>query len=129
MSHKSEEGTESTQDSSAHPASTHPATAQQSVRRSKPTSGNNSRGTGRFLLGAASGVALAVLAPLFSKPLRPVAKGAIKGGIATGRYVQKIAEGVVEDFQDMTAEARAELARDETPRAEAPPSAEANPEA
>jgi hypothetical protein len=110
MSHKSEEGTESSHQHS---------TAQPDAGGSKPTSGNKRRGTGRFFLGAASGVALAVLAPLFSKPLRPLAKGAIKGGIATGRYVQKIAEGVVEDFQDITAEAKAELAQDQTPKTEA----------
>jgi hypothetical protein len=70
-----------------------------------------------FLMGAFSGVAVAVLAPLFTKQLRPVVRGAIKGGIVTGRYVQKVAEGVVEDLHDITAEAKAEIAKDETPKA------------
>jgi hypothetical protein len=69
------------------------------------------RGKGNFLIGAASGAALAILAPLFSSKLRPVVRGAIKGGIASGRYIQKVAEGVAEDFQDITAEAKAELDR------------------
>jgi hypothetical protein len=72
---------------------------------------------GVFLLGALSGIAAAVVAPLFTKQLRPVVRGAIKGGIVTGRYVQKVAEGVVEDFQDITAEAKADIAKDETPKA------------
>lgn len=79
--------------------------------------GAKPQGAGRFFLGAASGVAFAMLAPLFTKQLRPVVKGAVKGGIATGRYVQKMAEGVVEDFQDIAAEAKAELDQDETPKA------------
>jgi hypothetical protein len=70
-----------------------------------------------FLMGALSGVVMAAMAPLLTKQLRPVVRGAIKGGIVTGRYVQKVAEGVVEDFQDITAEARAEIAKDETPKA------------
>src|ERR1700730_17997933 len=72
---------------------------------------------GGFVLGAISGVAMAALAPLFSKQLRPVGRGAIKGGIVTGRYVQKTAEGVVESFQDITAEAKAEIAQEETSKA------------
>jgi Protein of unknown function (DUF5132) len=70
-----------------------------------------------FWMGALSGLAVAVVAPLFTKQLRPVVRGAIKGGIVTGRYVQKVAEGVVEDFQDITAEAKAEIAKDEAGKA------------
>jgi hypothetical protein len=40
-------------------------------------------------------------------------RGAIKGGIVSGRYIQKLAEGVAEDFQDITAEAKADLAKKE----------------
>jgi hypothetical protein len=70
-----------------------------------------------FVIGALSGAAFAVLAPFFTKKLRPVVRSAIKGGIVTGRYVQKVAEGVVEDLQDITAEARAEIAKDESSKA------------
>ena len=65
-------------------------------------------------MGAASGVVAAFFAPLLTKQLRPVVRGAIKGGIVTGRYVQKVAEGVVEDLQDITAEAKAQLAQEQT---------------
>jgi hypothetical protein len=81
--------------------------------------GSKPRGKGGFVAGALSGAAFAVLAPLFSKRLRPVVRRAIKGGIVTGRYVQKVAEGVVEDFQDITAEARAEIAKNEAAKDEA----------
>ena len=62
-----------------------------------------------FFLGAASGLAAAVFMPLFGRQARPVVRGAIKGGIAAGRYVQKVASTVKEDVQDMTAEAKADL--------------------
>jgi hypothetical protein len=73
--------------------------------------GSCKAGTGksRFFWGAVSGVALAAAAPLFSKQLRPVVRGAIKGGIASGRYVRKVAEGMKEDLQDLSAEAKADL--------------------
>jgi hypothetical protein len=80
--------------------------------------GSKVKSKGDFLLGALSGVAAAVIAPLFTKQLRPVVRGAIKGGIVTGRYVQRAAEGVVEDFQDITAEAKAELAEQEAVKPE-----------
>src|SRR5437762_10021134 len=54
-------------------------------------------GKSGFFWGAVSGVAVVVAAPLFSKQFRPVVRGAIKGGIVTGRYVRKVAEGVKED--------------------------------
>lgn len=62
-----------------------------------------------FLWGAASGLAAALAVPLFGKQARPVVRGAIKGGIAAGRYVQKVASTVKEDVQDITAEAKADL--------------------
>ena len=62
-----------------------------------------------FFLGAASGLAAAFALPLFGKQARPVVRGAIKGGIAAGRYVQRVASTVKEDVQDITAEARADL--------------------
>jgi hypothetical protein len=101
MSHNTEDGNESVQERNANDG--------------KP--GDKPAGKGRFFAGAISGVAAAVIAPLFTKQLRPVVRGAIKGGIVTGRYVRKVAEGVVEDFQDITAEAKAELAKEDTDKA------------
>jgi hypothetical protein len=62
-----------------------------------------------FFWGAASGFALAFAAPLFGKQARPLVKGAIKSGIAAGRYVQKVSSSVKEDVQDLAAEAKADL--------------------
>jgi hypothetical protein len=62
-----------------------------------------------FFWGAASGLALAFAAPLFGKQARPLVKGAIKSGIAAGRYVQKVSSTVKEDVQDLAAEAKADL--------------------
>jgi hypothetical protein len=62
-----------------------------------------------FFWGAASGLALAFAAPLFGKQARPLVKGAIKSGIAAGRYVQKVSSSVKEDVQDLAAEAKADL--------------------
>jgi hypothetical protein len=76
------------------------------------SSGKTGTGKSRFFWGALSGVAFAAVAPLFGKPLRPVVRGAIKGGIASGRYVRKLAEGMKEDLQDLSAEAKAELDND-----------------
>jgi hypothetical protein len=62
-----------------------------------------------FFWGAASGLALAFAAPLVGRQAKPLVKGAIKGGIAAGRYVQKVSSTVKEDVQDLAAEARADL--------------------
>jgi hypothetical protein len=62
-----------------------------------------------FFWGAASGLALAFAAPLFGKQARPLVKGAIKSGIAAGRYVHKVSSSVKEDVQDLAAEAKADL--------------------
>ncbi|MCU1233574.1 MAG: hypothetical protein JWP63_1541 [Candidatus Solibacter sp.] len=58
-----------------------------------------------YLLGAASGVALALFAPL----LRPAARNAVKSGIRVGRYAKKVASNVKEEFEDIAAEAQAEV--------------------
>jgi hypothetical protein len=81
--------------------------------------GHGSKGT--FFWGAASGLALAVAAPLLGRQARPAMRGAIKGGILASRYVQRVASGVKEDVQDLSAEAAAELDEEETPRAEEGP--------
>jgi hypothetical protein len=62
-----------------------------------------------FLWGAASGLALAVTAPLLGRQARPAVRGAIKGGLMAGRYFQRVASSVKEDIQDITAEAKADL--------------------
>jgi hypothetical protein len=62
-----------------------------------------------FFWGAASGLAFAFAAPLLSKQARPAVRGAIKGGLLAGRYVQKVASSVKEDVQDLSAEAKADL--------------------
>ncbi len=68
-----------------------------------------------FLWGAASGLALAVAAPLLGKQARPAARSAIKGGIVAGRYVRRVASSMKEDVQDLSAEAEADLNSDQGP--------------
>jgi hypothetical protein len=65
-----------------------------------------------FFWGAASGLALAVTAPLLGKQARPAVRGAIKGGLLTGRYFQRVASSIKEDVQDLTAEAKSDLDRE-----------------
>jgi hypothetical protein len=62
-----------------------------------------------YLLGAVSGVAVALFAPL----LRPAARSVAKGGIRVGRYAKKIASNVKEQFEDIAAEAQAEVDRED----------------
>ena len=61
-----------------------------------------------YLWGAASGIALAVFAPMF----RPAAKSVVKGGIKVSRYAKKVGSTLKEEFEDITAEAQADLERD-----------------
>jgi hypothetical protein len=68
------------------------------------------RGSKRlFFWGAASGIALAVAAPLLGRQARPAVRSAIKGGLLAGRYFQRVGSSVKEDLQDLTAEAKASL--------------------
>ena len=62
-----------------------------------------------FFWGAASGLALAVTAPLFGRQARPAMRGAIKGGLLASRYFQRVASSVKEDVQDLTEEAKSDL--------------------
>jgi hypothetical protein len=62
-----------------------------------------------FFWGAASGLTLAMTAPLFSKQARPAVRGAIKGGLLAGRYFQRVASSIKEDVQDLTEEAKSDL--------------------
>lgn len=72
-----------------------------SPNRSRKTPGLKSV----YFLGAASGAALALFAPMF----RPAAKSAVKGGILVGRQAKKLAFNVKEEFEDIATEAQAEL--------------------
>ena len=61
-----------------------------------------------YLWGAASGLALAVFAPM----LRPTAKAVVKGGIKVGRRAKKVGFSLKEEFEDIAAEAQAELEKE-----------------
>lgn len=67
------------------------------------------RRTGVYVLGVASGLAVALFAPL----LRPAARSAMRGGILIGRHGKKVASSLREEFEDLAAEARADLEREE----------------
>jgi hypothetical protein len=60
-----------------------------------------------YVLGIASGVAVALFAPL----LRPAARKAVKGFIHIGRHTKKVASHVKEELEDITAEVQAEMDR------------------
>jgi Protein of unknown function (DUF5132) len=70
-----------------------------------------------YLVGGASGVALALAAPL----LRPAMRSTVKGGILIGRYARQVGSGLKEQFEDIVAEAEADLDQE---RAEAEPKRE-----
>jgi hypothetical protein len=63
---------------------------------------------GAYFWGTVSGVALAVFAPM----LRPAAKSVVKGGIKVGRYAKKVGTNLKEEFEDIAAEAQADLERE-----------------
>jgi Protein of unknown function (DUF5132) len=58
-----------------------------------------------YLMGGASGLVLALAAPF----LRPVMRSAVKGGILVGRYARQVGSSMKEEFEDIAAEAEAEL--------------------
>lgn len=58
-----------------------------------------------YLVGGASGIVLALAAPL----LRPVMRSAAKGGILVGRYARQLGSNIKEEFEDIVAEAEADL--------------------
>lgn len=90
-----------------------------------PESGNSQKTEARpprtpgvksaYLWGAASGVALAVFAPM----LRPAARSVVKSGIKVGRYAKKVGSNLKEEFEDIAAEAQDDLNR-ETPDQQPP---------
>src|ERR1700758_1600945 len=65
-----------------------------------------------YLVGAASGVVLALAAPL----LRPMMRSAVKGGILVGRYARQVGSGMKEEFEDIVAEAEADLDKEKGDR-------------
>ena len=77
------------------------------VQVANPSSRSN--GKGAFFWGAASGIAVMLAAPL----LRPAAKTIVKAGIRVGRQAQQVGESLKEEFQDIAAEARAQLDREQ----------------
>ena len=58
-----------------------------------------------YLMGGASGLVLALAAPF----LRPVMRSAVKGGILVGRYARQVGSNMKEEFEDIVAEAAADL--------------------
>ena len=62
-------------------------------------------------MGAASGIAFALFAPL----LRPAARSAVKGGIRVGRYAKKVAANIKEEFEDIAMEAQADIDSKDNP--------------
>ncbi len=82
------------------------------TRRSRADEDSNKGrrvGKSGFFWGAASGLAVAFAVPLMGKRARPAVKGAIKGGLVAGRYVQRVAATFKEDVQDITAEAKSDM--------------------
>jgi hypothetical protein len=72
---------------------------------SATTSANRPGRWRAYLVGGASGVALALAAPL----LRPAMRSAVKGGILIGRYAREVGSSLKEQFEDIAAEAEADL--------------------
>src|SRR5260370_25153860 len=63
---------------------------------------------GAYLVGGASGLVLALAAPF----LRPVMRSAVKGGILVGRYARQVGSSMKEEFEDIVAEAEADLEKE-----------------
>jgi len=61
-----------------------------------------------YLVGGASGLVLALAAPF----LRPVMRSAVKGGILVGRYARQVGSSVKEEFEDIVAEAEADIEKE-----------------
>lgn len=72
-------------------------------------SGRSRTTKGAFFWGAASGIAVILAAPA----LRPVARTLVKTGIKAGRHAQQMGTSLKEEFEDIAAEARADLDREQ----------------
>jgi hypothetical protein len=83
------------------------------------------RRRGAYLMGAASGLVLALAAPL----LRPLMRSTVKGGILVGRYAWQVGSGLKEEFEDIVAEAQADLDTERRGKAEAKVEGESKEEA
>lgn len=86
----------------------------------------------RLLLGAAVGIGVVLLAPLVAPSLarvaRPLAKSLVKAGLILQEKGREAGAELSEVFEDLLAEARAELAREgDAPAAAAPSDGEASP--
>lgn len=66
-----------------------------------------------FIVGAASMTLMKAAAPLLGRALRPVVRTAVKEGVLIQRQVQAAAQEAWQDVESLTAEARAELNRQE----------------
>ncbi|MBO9999882.1 MAG: DUF5132 domain-containing protein [Cyanobacteria bacterium SID2] len=64
--------------------------------------------------GIAAGVGLVVLAPFAIKAAKPIAKTLVKGGIVAYEKTKGLFAETGEVFEDIVAEARAELAEEHT---------------
>lgn len=64
--------------------------------------------------GAAVTVGVLVLAPVIGRVLRPLAKEVIKGGYVAGHKLREVAVHTGEHWSDLVAEAREELATEQT---------------
>jgi hypothetical protein len=86
------------------------------LQRLPPTALAPARGSARssFFWGLLSGLALMMLAPLFGRQLRPLARKGIKGGVVLGKHLQTLAAEVREDLEDIAAEAKSELGDQKT---------------
>jgi hypothetical protein len=78
-------------------------------QKQAPTVGANRPGQrsarSAYLMGAASGLVLALAAPF----LRPAMRSTVKGGILVGRYARQVGSDLKEEFEDIVAEAQADL--------------------
>jgi hypothetical protein len=70
-------------------------------------------GAALFVLGAASMPLVKAAAPFVGRALRPVIRTAVKEGLLIQRQVQAVVQEARQDVENLTAEARAELDRQE----------------
>jgi hypothetical protein len=78
------------------------------LQRKDASATANSNRSGRwraYLVGGASGLALTLAAPL----LRPAMRSTVKGGLLIGRYARQVGSNLKEQFEDIVAEAEADL--------------------
>jgi hypothetical protein len=70
-------------------------------------------GVAIFVLGAASMSLLRATTPLLRRTLRPIVRTAVKEGVVIRRGVQAVVQEARQDIESLTAEARAEIDRQE----------------